>query len=229
MTLKGRMREQTAADGARIQHYHVAPEDVAPGQSRKGGLVLIQEIFGVTDHIKELCDGFAADGYEVIAPALFDRMEPGFTASYSPEDIERSRTLAGRVDWTGVVADVSASVAALAPRGPVFITGYCFGGSVSWVAACRVPGLSAASGYYGRLVIEFVEEMPKCPTILHFGTRDATIPMEWVRQIEATHPEVPVHIYEADHGFNSDRRDQFDAQCAALARTRTLALFDANS
>ncbi len=229
MALKGQVRGQTAADGHHISNYHVSPSDIDPGLARKGGLVLVQEIFGVTDHIKELCDGFAADGYEVIAPALFDRMEPGFAVGYAPEDIERARTLAGKVDWDGVVADVATSVTLLAARGPVFITGYCFGGSVCWVAACRVPGIAAASGFYGRLTVQFIDETPKCPIILHFGEKDQSIPMEDVRKIEAAHPAVPIYTYDAGHGFNSDRRTDYDADCAALARARSLELFAAHS
>ncbi len=228
MAFYGRMGEQTAADGARIAHYHVTPEDMDRGSRRRGALVLIQEIFGVTDHIKELCDSFAWEGFEVIAPALFDRQEPGFAVDYAVENIQRARVLADQVDWDGVTADVAASVALLADKGPVFVMGYCFGGTVSWVAAARVPGIAAASGYYGRLIVDFVDEAPQCPIILHFGTQDTSIPMETVQRIEMAHPTVPVYRYDAGHGFNSDRRADYDPDCAALARERTLALFTAH-
>jgi carboxymethylenebutenolidase len=223
MNLKGHRHTMTAKDGAQIGYYHVKPD--CP---RKGGLILIQEIFGVTDHIKECCDSYAADGYEVVAPALFDRMEPGFEVGYEPRDIVRARKLAGDVDWDLLVQDLEVCVDILKNNGPVFMTGYCFGGSVCWVAACRIEGLAAVSGFYGRLIVEFLGETPKCPTILHFGERDATIPLENVEKIKAAHPTVPLHIYAAGHGFNSDRRDDYDAECASLARLRTLALFQNN-
>ncbi len=228
MSHKGRMRSQTAGDGVEIAHYHVTPEDVG-GPARRGGLVLIQEIFGVTDHIKELADGFAADGYEVIAPALFDRMEPGFAVGYEPDDIARARDLAGKVNWDHVVLDVQTAADQLADKGPVVLTGYCFGGTVAWVAACRVHGLAATVGYYGRLIIDFVDESPRAPVMLHFGEQDHTIPMENVRTIMARHPGVPVHVYPAGHGFNSDRRTDYSAECTKLARERTLAFFDAHT
>ncbi len=226
MAVRGLMHHQTAADGVRIGHYHVRPEVF--GVERQGGLVLIQEIFGVTDHIKEQCDLYASEGFEVLSPALFDRMEPDFAVGYEPEEIARARTLAGRADWDHVAMDVAASVAILEERGPVFITGYCFGGSVSWVAACRVPGIAAASGYYGRLIVDFIDEVPHCPTILHFGETDPTIPMDDVAKIQARHPQVPVHVYPAGHGFNSDRRADYSESCARLARERTLDHFRAH-
>lgn len=223
MAHRGRMQSFTAKDGAAIAYYHVAPEG-----TRRGGLVLVQEIFGVTDHIRDLCDEYAADGFEVISPSLFDRAEPGFEATYDPRDIALARQLAGSVDMDLLTSDIQACTDLLSGRGPVFITGYCFGGSVAWLGACRVWGLSAASGYYGRLIVQYIDERPRCPVILHFGERDASIPMADVETIKARHPEVPVHIYDADHGFNSDRRDQYDPDCARLARQRTLDLFAKN-
>ena len=211
-------------DGAEIGVYHVEPEG-----KRRGGLVLIQEIFGVTDHIKELCDGYAADGYEVLAPALYDREAPGFQATYSPGgypegDQDRARAASVRaVDRRhGVCID------ALKSKGPVFITGYCYGGSVTWAAACRCDGLAAASGYYGGNIGQMVDWKPKCPTILHFGKHDDHIPLAIAEQIEKLHPDVKCYIYDAGHGFNSDRRTDYNAEAAKLARQRTLDLFHAN-
>lgn len=224
MARAGTMMQMTMSDGATIGVYHVQP-----GGRRRGGLVLIQEIFGVTEHIRDLCDAYAADGYEVLAPALYDREAPGLQASYTQEDVQKALKIARELHPFALsIADVQTCIDALKAGGPVFITGYCYGGSVSWAAACRCDGLAAASGYYGSLIPQLAAETPKCPTILHFGARDAGIPLESVKKVETLHPEVAVHIYEAGHGFNSDRRTDYDAECAKLARERTLALFHAH-
>ncbi|NWG44959.1 MAG: dienelactone hydrolase family protein [Alphaproteobacteria bacterium] len=224
MSLRGRMIAFAGGDGVSISAYHVEPEG-----PRRGGLVLIQEIFGVTDHIRELCDGFAADGFEVIAPSLYDREHPDFRADYTPEDIDRAKKLATAHPVDTSLADIARCVALLRRKGPVYVTGYCYGGSMSWLAACRIEGIAAASAYYGRLIPEHADERPLCPVILHFGERDASIPLQGVEKVKAAHPSVPVYIYPAGHGFNSDRRTDYDAGCAALARARTLELFAANA
>lgn len=220
MALQGTMITLKSGDGADIDCYHVAPQG-----TRKGGLVLIMEIFGVTSHIKELCDGYAADGYEVLSPALYDRQQKGFEATYSDTDIQLSLKLRAANSIENTILDTQMCVDYLTPRGPVFMTGYCYGGSVTWLAACRANGLTAAAGYYGGAIKDHIDENPKCPTILHFGEKDAGIPMDDVRRIEKAHPDVAVYVYDADHGFNSDRRQNFDAECAKLARDRTLSLF----
>ena len=219
----GRMISMSMQDGAEIGVYRAPPVG-----KRRGGLVLIQEIFGVTDHIREQCDGYAADGYEVLAPALFDRESPGFEAGY--DRVQEAVTLARNVhDFDLSVMDAKTCIDALADAGPVFMTGYCYGGSVTYRAAARCAGLAASFGYYGSLVPAFSEEPPMCPTILHFGRNDAGIPMAGVEQIVARGwPDLDVFVYEAGHGFNSDRRADYDAASAALARERTLALFRAN-
>lgn len=194
----------------------------------KGGLVLVQEIFGVTDHIRELCDQYAAEGYDVIAPSLYDRQERGFEADYSQAGIARALKLRDGHDMKYSIGDVQACIDHLRDergREKVFITGYCYGGTVSWVAAARCKGLDAASAYYGRAIVDFLDDAPQCPIILHFGRTDASIPMDFVDRIKAAHPEVPTYLYDAGHGFNSDRRADYDAESAALARERTLALF----
>jgi carboxymethylenebutenolidase len=213
-------------DGFAFRAYHAKPTG-----ERKGGLILVQEIFGVTDHIRELCDGYAADGYEVIAPSLYDRQERGFEAEYTPEGIAQAIKLRDGHDMADSIGDVQSVIDWLrdrAPGEPVYITGYCYGGSVAYVAACRCKYLAAASGYYGRAVVEHVAETPRCPTMLHFGKTDASIPLEWVARIEAAHPEILIFRYEAGHGFNSDRRTDYDPESAALARQRTLDLFATN-
>lgn len=224
MAHKGSMTSFKGADGFDFTAYRVSAEG-----ARKGGLVLIQEIFGVTDHIKDLCDDYAARGYEVIAPSLYDRAEPGFQATYSQDDINRSIELAGQFPVADVLGDVQLCIDAMKDAGPVYITGYCYGGGVTWLAACRCEGLSAASSYYGRYAVEFLEETPKCAVICHFGEQDKSIPMEKVNAMIAAYPDVPIYVYDADHGFNSDRRVNFDQTAADLALERTLALFDANA
>ena len=224
MALKGNTITLKSGDGAEIDCYHVAAEG-----DRRGGLVLIMEIFGVTDHIKELCDGYAAEGYEVLSPAIYDRQVKGFEATYSDEDIKKSLEIRAANSYENTVLDAQMCIDFLKPRGPVYMTGYCYGGSITWVAACRADGLAAAAGYYGGAIKDFIDEKPKCPTILHFGEKDASIPMDDVRRIEQAHPDVAVYVYDADHGFNSDRRQHYDAGCAKLARERTIALFEANA
>jgi carboxymethylenebutenolidase len=210
------------ADGFVLGAYHASHED-----ARHGGLVLVQEIFGVTDHIRELCDGFAADGYEVIAPSFFDRQEAGFAASYDADGVAKGRAYSEAAPWDQVQGDLQAAVDAL--KGPVNVVGYCWGGTAAWLASCRCEGVVAASGYYGRRIPELIAETPRCPTILHFGKRDPTIPPETVEQIRDAFPDLPVYVYDAGHGFASDRRADYDPDSARLARLRTLQLFSRSS
>ncbi|HEX8414630.1 MAG TPA: dienelactone hydrolase family protein [Sphingomicrobium sp.] len=223
--MTGQMEKRTMSDGAEVSVYHAHPEG-----ERRGGLVLVQEIFGITDHIRELCDEYAADGYEVVAPALFDREHPGFEAAYTGPDFNRAVELARTLHPFEVsLKDVQICIDELATKGPVFVVGYCYGGSVAWLAATRMNGVAAASGYYGSLVPQFGDEEPKVPVILHFGRFDGGIPMEGVEKVAAKEwPNATVHIYEAGHGFNSDRRKDYHEPSADLAKERTLELFRAN-
>ena len=207
-----------AADGFEFEAYHVKPSD-----ARRGGLVLIQEIFGVTPGIRDLADSFAADGYEVLAPSMFDRSEPGFSVDRDPAGIAKGRDYMQAQDWDVTMGDVQACIDAL--KGPVFVTGFCYGGSVSWLAAARCTGLTAASCFYGGLIASFVDEQPKVPVILHFGKNDAHITADQWAAIEAAHPDVPLYLYDADHGFFSHDRVDYDPEPARLARLRTLQLF----
>jgi carboxymethylenebutenolidase len=211
----------SARDGFSFGAYHALPED-----ARRGGLVLIQEIFGVTDHIRELADGFAADGYETLAPSLYERQQRGFAVGYDREGVDLGRRYSEAAPWDEVAADLQACVAALAA--PVFVAGYCWGGAATWLAACRCEGVAAASSFYGRRIPELVAETPRCPIILHFGRRDASIPAETVEAIGAAHPDIPIYLYDAGHGFFSDRRADYDADAARLARLRTLQVFAMN-
>ncbi|NML07485.1 dienelactone hydrolase family protein [Sphingomonas sp. G-3-2-10] len=221
----GEFIRMTMADGAEVAVYHAAPEG-----ERRGGLVVVQEIFGVNSHIRSVCDGYAADGYEVLSPALFDREHPGFEVGYDSDGIAAGRHLARDTHpFALTLADTQSCIDALAGKGPVFITGYCYGGSVAWFAATRLAGLAAASCYYGSLIPDAADAEPDCPTICHFGRHDKGIPMAGVEKlIGADHPNVEVFVYEAGHGFNCDQRADYDAASATLARARTLQLFMEN-
>jgi len=213
----GQMLELTAADGFALSAYRADPS----GKPR-GGLVVAQEIFGVNSHIRSVCDGFAADGYVAIAPALFDRYERGVDIGYTPDDIAKGRELKGRAQVDAALRDVASARDVAAGAGKVGVIGYCWGGFVAWMTASRLPGFACAVPYYGGGVLDAADERPQCPVMAHFGERDSMIPVEGVRKLAAAHPEVQVFIYAADHGFNCDQRGSFDAAAAKLARERTL-------
>jgi len=200
---------------------------VRHAEARRGGLVLIQEIFGVNDNIRDITRRFAADGYEVIAPSLFDRRERGFVGGYDAEAVARGRALSEATPWHEVQGDLAACVEALAP--PVFVLGYCWGGTAAWLAAARIKGIAAAASYYGRRIPELIDEAPRCPILLHFGKTDPSIPPETVALVRDRYPDLAVHEYAAGHGFESDRRADYNAEAANLSRLRTLALFHRNS
>ena len=214
----GKLFELTAADGFVLSAYRADPA----GRAR-GGLVVAQEIFGINSHMRSVCDGFAADGYLAIAPALFDRYQPGFDVGYSPEDIAKGRELKGKANIDAALKDIGAARDIAASAGKVGVVGYCWGGYVAWMAAARVAGFACAVPYYGGGMLEAVGEHPKCPVIAHFGERDTGIPVDGVRTFAAAHPEIRVHIYAADHGFNCDQRASYNAPAAKLARERTLS------
>jgi carboxymethylenebutenolidase len=213
----GQLLELTADDGFQLAAYRADPT----GKPR-GGLVLAQEIFGVNGHIRSVCDGFAADGYAVLAPALFDRYERGVDIGYTPADIVKGRELKALAETDAAMRDVAAARDALAAAGRVAVIGYCWGGFIAWMAAARVKGLACAVPYYGGGILDASGERPQCPVLAHFGERDAGIPIAGVREFAAAHPEVQVCTYAADHGFNCDQRPSYDEAAARLARERTL-------
>jgi carboxymethylenebutenolidase len=210
-------------DGVEISGYRADPSG-AP----RGGIVVIQEIMGVNHHIRAVADLYAAQGYLAIAPALFDRVEPGFEVGYDGPSIQRGMAIAGKLDPDKRLLDVAAAIEVAKSAGKVGIVGYCMGGTVAYLAACRSPGLAAASCYYGGGVLAAKDETPRIPTILHFGEKDAHIPLAGVKEFQALHPGLPVYTYHADHGFNCDERGSYDAPSAALARQRTLDFFKQN-
>ncbi len=208
----------TAADGHQLEAYRADP----PGEAR-GGLVVIQEIFGVTDHIQRVADGYAAEGYRVIAPAMFDRIEPGIRLDYS--DVEQGRDSMLQLDQDEAVLDMDAAVAALQDSGKVAVVGYCWGGAMADLAACELD-IAAAVSYYGGRITSWLDLEPGCPVMYHFGAQDPLIPPEVVAQIREARPEGEFHVYsEAGHGFNCDERPDFKPESAALALERSLAFF----
>jgi carboxymethylenebutenolidase len=214
----GQAIELTAGDGFKLAAYRADPTGKA-----RGGLVVAQEIFGVNRHIQSICEGFAEDGYAVIAPALFDRYQRGVDLGYTPDDIAKGRELKGRTQIDATLLDVAAARNALSAAGKVGIVGYCWGGYVAWMSASRLSGFACAIPYYGGGVLEAGGEKPKCPVMAHFGERDSMIPVDGVRKLAAAHPEAQVFTYAADHGFNCDQRGSYDAAAAKLARERTVA------
>jgi carboxymethylenebutenolidase len=207
-----------AMDGFELSAYVATPSG-AP----KGGLVVIQEIFGVNGHIRRVADGYAADGYLAIAPALFDRIEPGVEIGYTPPDIERGRDLKGRSSTENALADIEAARRHVAGAGKVGVVGYCWGGFLAWVSATRLSGLSAAVSYYGGGIGTVAEEKPRCPVLMHFGEKDHAIPLTDVDKVRAAHPSgVEIHVYPSGHGFNCDERGSYDPESARVARERSV-------
>lgn len=194
----------------------------APAGKPRGGVVVVQEIFGVNSHIRSVCHRLAEAGYLAIAPGIFDRVEPGFDVGYDAASRDKGMAILGKFDRAGAEGDCEAALAAASEAGKTAIVGFCLGGTYAWLGAAKMPGLSAAVGYYGGGVLGAKDLKPKAPTLLHFGEKDAHIPVSGVREVAALHPDVPVHIYPADHGFNCDERAAFHAESAAIAWGRTI-------
>lgn len=218
----GSMTNLTAADGHRFDAYIAEPRGAA-----KGGLVVIQEIFGINSHIKAVCDGFAADGYYCVAPAIFDRVQRGVDLGYNADDVAKGRDIRNKMVWDTVLKDCSAALAAASQAGRVGAVGYCYGGGVTWKMAVDLPGLAASVGYYGGPWAELKDEAPKAPCLLHFGAEDKLIPISLAAELKAKHPSITTHVYAADHGFNCEQRATYNAAAAVTARRRTLAFFEA--
>jgi len=212
----GSQIELAASDGHTLDAYRAEPE----GDIR-GGIVIVQEVFGVNDHVRGVCDGYADDGYLVIAPALFDRVKKDVELGYQGNDLTHGRELRAELGWDNPLKDVQAAVTALEPVGKVGVVGYCFGGSVAWLSATRLD-VDAAVCYYGGQVPDFIDEDPKCPVLLHFGETDAFIPIEKVDMVAEKRPKIPLYRYPAGHGFNCESRADYHEESAKLARSRTL-------
>lgn len=214
--------EQTITLGTGASAYVVWPE----GEPR-GGVVVIQEIFGVNQHIRDVADRLAEAGYAAIAPAFFDHVEKGIELDYDQDGMDRGIELVGKIGVDIPVADVKQAAAAIADAGSVGTVGFCWGGTIAFLSATRL-GLPSVS-YYGGRNAQFLDETPKAPVIFHFGAEDSHITPDIVQQHREKLPDAPVYVYEgAGHGFNCDRRDAYEPKSAAKAWERTLAFFEAH-
>lgn len=215
-----------ASDGHELSAYQSRPEGTP-----KGGLVVIQEIFGVNPHIRRVVDDFASHGYVAIAPALFDRFQPGVELSYEGEDMQKAFGFYQKLNPEKAILDVAAAFQEVKGAGAgAGVVGYCYGGLMSWLSATRGPknGFEpkACVGYYAGGIGNVAKEQPSCPVMLHFGGKDSHIGPEQIEAVREAHPEVQIYIYEnAEHGFNCDARGSFNPEAAALAKERTLAFF----
>lgn len=223
----GTMIELQSADGTWVPAY-----EARPAGTSKGAVVVIQEIFGVNSHIRNVADGYAAEGYLAVAPATFHRAKPGVELGYTEADMGEGfgyKTAVEALPAPGVMPDIQAAIdhAAQASGGKVGIVGFCWGGLLTWRAACTLTGLSAAAPYYGGGVTTEAEiaRQPKVPVLAHFADEDTWISLDSVEAFKKAQPEVEVHTYAAHHGFNCDQRGSWDAPSAQLARERTLAFF----
>lgn len=221
----GAVVELMSSDGVRVPAYVAVPQGPV-----RGAVVVLQEIFGVNSHIRSVADGYAAAGYLAVAPSTFQRAEPGVELGYAEEDMKRGFALKMAVEglpMPGVMADIQAAVAYAGQRagGKVAVVGYCWGGLLTWRAACGLEGISAAVPYYGGGMTGEAEaaRQPRCPVMAHFGETDHWIPLDTVRGFQTAHTGVQVHVYAANHGFNCDQRGAYNAEAAQLARERTLA------
>ena len=194
----GQRIELRAADG-----FELGAWESVPASAPKGGVVVIQEIFGVNSHIREVADGYAEAGYAAVAPQIFDRVEANVELGYEEADMGRGIELAfQKLQMPNTWRTFKPPSTTPRPHGPVGVVGYCFGGLLTWLAACELNGVAAASSYYGGGVAGEAERSPKCPVIMHFGELDAHIPLSDVDKVKAAQPDVPVYVYPADHGFN---------------------------
>jgi carboxymethylenebutenolidase len=214
----GKQFTLTAADKHRMGAYRADPQGPA-----KGGIVVIQEIFGVNRHIRAVCDRLANEGYAAVAPALFDRIEPSFECGYTPDEIANARKFVANPDFGAMLRDTQAAIDELKKEGAVGILGFCLGGTISFLAAAEANGLSAAACYYGGHIIKIVDKRPQCPTQMHFGEKDASIPMSDVEMIKTKHPECETFVYpDAGHGFCCDERGSYNEAACKLAWRRSM-------
>jgi len=221
----GQFTDIQSADGFVFPAYVTQPTGRA-----KGAVVVLQEIFGVNGHIRDVADGYAAEGYLAVAPSTFHRVKPGVDIGYTEDDMKAGMALKAAVEGLpapGVMTDIQAAVKHASQAGKVGIVGYCWGGLLSWRSACLLDGLSAAVTYYGggMTTPNEVARQPKVPVLSHFGDQDHWISLESVEAFKKVHAEVEVHVYHANHGFNCDRRGAWEPNAAKLARERTLVFF----
>lgn len=212
-----------AEDGHEFEAY------TAGAHSQKRALIIVQEIFGVNGHIRSVANDYANQGFYAIAPALFDRVQRNLELGYGPDDRKKGMQVATQVGMETALKDVAASLKYAQEKtgGKVGVIGYCWGGTLAWLAATRLQP-AAAVGYYGGQIAKYAAEKPHCPVMLHFGKKDAHIPISDIEIIQKHNAGVPVYLYDAGHGFNCDQRESFDPASAALARERTLEFLRKN-
>lgn len=213
----------TSTDGFVLGAYRVEPTG-AP----RGGVVVVQEIFGVNAHIRAVTDRFAQAGYLAIAPALFDRVERDVELGYDQHGFDRGRALVGQLDHGALLRDVGAAVQSAASAGKVGLVGYCFGGAVAWAAAAQLDGIACATSYYGSRIVQMMDQAPRVALMMHVGQHDASFPLAKVHELGKRYPDVIIHEYDAGHGFNCDQRSDWNPEAAALALDRTLAFFESH-
>jgi carboxymethylenebutenolidase len=211
----GKMIRLEARDGHELDAYLAEPKGTP-----RGGIVVVQEIFGVTGHIKRVADQYAAEGYCAIAPAMFDRIKRGITLPYA--DIEQGRAYMQQLKWPNTLADIEAAVEAVRDAGAAAVVGYCWGGTVAHVAASDLD-VDAAISYYGGGVARMLDKTPQCPIVYHFGDQDGAIPMADIQKIMSAYPDADVHVYKgAGHGFSCDERVSYSAVDARVAFDRSI-------
>lgn len=212
----------TSSDGHALGAYRSDPDGTP-----RGGIVVVQEIFGVNNHIRSICNRLSGEGYTAIAPALFDRTERDFQSGYSPDEVARAREFIANPDWDAFVRDTDAARAAIADTGRIGVVGFCMGGTVAFLAATRLDGIAVASGFYGGRIDAFADEAPRCPVQLHYGSEDHGIPMDNVDRVRARRGgDCEIFVYEgAGHGFHCDERASYHPDASALAWSRTVDFF----
>ena len=208
-----------ARDGHEFRAYLAPP----PGEAR-GAVIVIQEIFGVNAHIRSVTDGYAAEGYLAIAPALFDRVRRGIELDYNDKTRQEGFGYVQQLQREEILKDLAACHAVVRHAGRVGSVGFCWGGGISYLAACELP-LAAAVCYYGASIVKYLDKKPRCPVLYHFAEHDESIPPEDIAKIKAMHPQGIYHTYPAKHAFNRDVGENYEPKSAALARQRTLDFF----
>jgi carboxymethylenebutenolidase len=218
----GSIETLRTADGFSLVAYRAQ----AAGNRKSAAIVVLQEIFGVNHHIRAVTDRYAALGYETIAPALFDRVERNVDLGYDDHGVEVGRDLRGRIGLDATMSDIAAAVAAVSSAGPVAVIGYCWGGSLAFLAATRLPGIACAIGYYGGMIAAHADAKPRVPVQLHFGEKDEGIPLTDVEKTRQKRQDIEIFTYPADHGFNCDERDEFHQPSQEKALERSLAFLE---
>ncbi len=216
--MSGEKISLNTSDGKQISAYVARPAAAAAA-----GVVVVQEIFGVNSHIRSVTDRFASAGYLSVAPAFFDRLQPGVERGYEDADIAAGRELAMALKPAEILADLNAAIAWLRAAGcqKVAVVGFCFGGTVAWRAG-SAANIDAAVGYYGGGIYGMRDTPPRVPTMLHFGEHDHYIPIAQVKELTQQYPDMQIYVYDADHGFHCDQRSSYDDKAAKLAYARTL-------